>query len=77
MDRYRGINTGGTPETLLANLRDGILARRVSPQRQTHTITGGRFGGVTGAAADPLPQAGLLGGQAGLIESLVMSPIPS
>jgi hypothetical protein len=28
-------------------------------------IAGGRFGGVTGAAADPLPETGQFGGQSG------------
>ena len=49
--------------------------RRLKPR----AITGGRFGGVARTAADPLPQAGQVGGQGGelaaeLIDLLLLSP---
>lgn len=53
------------PGSWRARLSATIAATAFPPlwRLKPRAIAGGRFGGVTGAAADPLPQAGQFGGQ--------------
>ena len=51
----------------MTRLATALAATAFTPlwRLKSGSVAGGRFGGVTGAAADPLPQAGQFGGQGG------------
>lgn len=51
----------------MARLATSLAATALTPFRRLkpRAITGGRFGGVAQTAADPLPQAGQIGGRGG------------
>jgi len=58
--------TAALASTALASLR------RLEPR----AVTGGRFGGVAGAAADPLPQLGQLARQGGELAAELVVLLP-
>ena len=53
------------PGSGMARLATALAATALAPLRrlEPRAIAGGRIGGITGAAADPLPQSGQLTGQ--------------
>jgi hypothetical protein len=58
---------GPVHSTTRQRLATALTATAFTPlwRLKPRAIAGGRFGRVTGAAADPLPQAGQFGGQGG------------
>jgi hypothetical protein len=60
----------------IARLATAHAATALAPLRRLEPVAGGRLGGVTGAAADPLPQAGQLGRQGGELVSQLLVFLP-